>query len=385
MNTYHYHYGGEDYQRLQRSNAYLKDFEATLDAASNIVELADALYANTSIENVRANIHDSFAGTRLPSEVLVFFEALGSRPNLKRIFLGTFRYPQQAHLQVQPLSLSLIQASQLTFLEVCGLELTGTSSDFTTLGASLQNHLSLREVKIYNCRLPDEQQEETLLDPLLRSLGSIRSLQRIVMNAPVRHALGGLTSEALGVLCSGHLQAIGLLGFSFDESHVKSFCTALTNNSSLKELCLGKVQLGTKGDLAVARLLRSNSSALEYLDMQLEANESPLQMAAALVENTRLKHLFVHGSITPISQQAFAEAIPLNYGMESLELMDGSPYMVAIRFYLRMNGIIARAGLTSKARSQSQQRWREVLITQRDDLSAIFYLLSRNPLVCYNE
>ena len=232
----------QDYQLLLQNSISLQNLETSLDAASDLVGLGDALYANTSITNVRAHIHDSFSG-QPPSEVLVFFEALGSRPKLHKLFFGPLRYPKQARIPIQALSLSLIQASSLILMELCGLELSGSMSDFSTLAASLQNHPSLQEVKIYNCQLADrnhyhradddgvvtsttDQNAETdtyALNPLVQALATIRSLQRLVLNASVKNELGQLRDESLNYLClAPHLSSIGLLGFSLNETHIEA-------------------------------------------------------------------------------------------------------------------------------------------------------------------
>ena len=408
MDSFH----DQDYQFLRQNHAFLQDFETSLDAATNILELGEALHANTSLTSVRAHIHDSFSG-KSPSEILVFFEALGSRPKLQKLFFGPLRYPKQARIPIQALSLSLIQASNLQLMELCGLELSGSMSDFTTLGASLQKHPSLQEVKIFNCRLAshedagadldtDAHKDTYALNPLLSALSSIRSLQRIVLNASVKNELGKVNAASLGLLCfAPNLQSIGLLGFSLDETHMAAMIPGLcpnennSNPSLLKELCLGTVRLGAKGDKAFAQILQSNTT-LEYIDLQLEEGESPVQIAQALAENSNingsLRHLFVHGKITPVSQKAFAEAIQFNYVLESLELMNGSIHLPAIRFYLRMNALGRRELLEqmdsgneahTNTSNDTKAKWMEALISQRKDIAALFYLLSMNPLLCY--
>ena len=340
----------QDYQLLRQNNASLQNFETSLDAASNLLELGDALHANTSLKALRAHIHNSFSG-QSPSEVLVFFEALGSRPKLQKMFFGPLRYPKQAQIPIQALSLSLIQASSLILMELCGLELSGSMSDFNTLGAALHNHPSLQEVKIYNCQLAHRRDDEYTteidtatkadvdtyaLNPLVKALSSIRSLQRLVLNALVKNELGKLEGESLGLLClAPNLHSIGLLGFSLDETHIAAMIPGLaqngTNNnpSALKELCLGTIRLGTNGDKLFAQILQSNRT-LEYVDLQLEEGESPVNIAQALGENSNingsLRHLFIHGDITLASQKAFVDAIQYNYVLESLARIDERQY-----------------------------------------------------------
>ena len=413
MDSFH----DQDYQLLRQNNASLQNFETSLDAASNLLELGDALHANTSLKVVRANIHNSFSG-QPPPEILVFFEALGSRPKLQKIFFGPLRYPKQARIPIQALSLSLIQASGLILMELCALELSGSMSDFNTLGAALQNHPSLQEVKIYNCQLAHRSDDESTaeidtdtnadidtyaLNPLVKAIASIRPLQRLVLNASVKNELGKLEGESLGLLClAPNLHSIGLLGFSLDETHMAAMIPGLAQNASsnnpsaLKELCLGTVRLGTKGDKAFAQALESNRT-LAYVDLQLEEGESPVHIAEALAENSNingsLRHLFIHGDITPVSQKAFADAIQYNYVLESLELMNGSIHLPAIHFYLRMNALGRKELLEqidsveeaiNDCTNKTKEKWMEVLISQRKDISSLFYLLSMNPLLCYS-
>ncbi|CAB9504991.1 expressed unknown protein [Seminavis robusta] len=390
---------------VHAGSAPIRDFQAILDASTRIVELSDSLQQphHSSIESVRCLIHESFSG-RLPSEVLVFFEALGSRPKLQKLFWN-FHRRHYAPLPLQALSLCLIQASRLALLEVCGLELNGTNSDFTTLAASIQNHPSLEEIKISNCRVPPEhldQQQEYPLDALVQSMATIPHLRRIVLQSSTQDSLGKLRPESIALLMTTrahNLQAMGLLGFSFQEKHLVAISNALcssSSSSSLKELYLGNIQLGSKGDLALARMLRrqeesstthnNTASSLEYLDLQFQPHESPIEIARSLPHNTTLKHFFVHGNLTQVSQQAFAHAIQQNYHLQSLELMNGSPYLTEIRFYLKMNALVGRAELLLEDNDNnnhgSRAKWVDKLVSQRDDLSALFYLLSRNPLLC---
>jgi hypothetical protein len=407
------------YQQGNHPHAAPKHFEAILDAGSDIVDLAECLRTQTSIESVRVHIHDSFSG-RLPSEVLVLFEALGTRPQLTKLFLG-FHRRHYARLPLQALSLALIQASRLTTLEVRGLQLDGTQSDFTTLAASLQNHPSLEEIKISNCQIPahtsasspdnysDNDEHSAPLDALVRALTTISSLRRINIQSSTQDSLGKIKHDTLGLLCqaTNNLHAIGLLGFTFDEQHLISLSNGLcsgssSSSSSLKELYLGNIRLGTQGDAALARILQRPqqqpqadtndgpnnhllvpTTSLEYLDLQFQDFESPVEIALALVHNTTLRHFFVHGNLTSISQQTFARAIQHNYYLKSLELMNGSVHLAEIRFYLSMN-TLGRAQLLLEGTNNmsNSHEWVDKLISQRDNVSALFYLLSMNPLLC---
>ena len=83
-----------------------------------------------------------------------------------------------------------------------------------------------------------------------------------------------------------------------------------------------------------------------------------------------------------------------NYVLESMELMNGwSDHLPAIRFYLRMNAMGRRELLMEQkdnnhddgnnhAIGASKDKWVEALIAHRNDASALFYLLSVNPLLC---
>ena len=116
------------------------------------------------------------------------------------------------------------------------------------------------------------------------------------------------------------------------------------------------------------------------MDLQFSANASPIEVARAIPHNTSLRHLFVHGNLSAPSQQAFARAIQDNYHLQSLELMNGSVHLTEVRFYLRMNAL-GRAKLLSGG-SVSKTEWVDKLISERDNASGLFYLLSRHPLLC---
>jgi hypothetical protein len=273
------------------------------------------------------------------------------------------------------------------------LELDGTKSDFTTLAASLHNHPSLEEIKISNCRITQDNNNNNpyALDALVRAVATIQSLRRIIIQSSTQDSLGKLSHESLGILCqASNLHAIGLLGFTLEEQHLVAVSNGLCRPlsfSSLKELYLGTIQLGTQGDVALARILHSpqqqaNAGPLEYLDLQFRDCESPMEIAQALVHNTTLRHFFVHGNLTSTSQQAFACAIQHNYYLKSLELMNGSVHLAAIRFYLRMNSLGRAQLLLEGTNNNNHNKWVDKLVSQRDNVSALFYLLSMNPLLC---
>jgi len=420
MDNFHDHSN----QPLRQNNA--SHLEITLDAASNLLALAVALFANnTSIKSLKANIHQSFMAGTSHSEILFLFEALGSRPHLQEIVIRDLRrlrsHPnvQAAPLPIQALSLALIQASKLQVLQLSFLTFSGTTSDFTTLGASLQNHPSLQEIDISNCCLeapyreddyeageafamagePATQDNNCILDPLIKALATIQPLKKVTLNATIQNEMGNMSPASLGFLIrhSTNLQSIDLQGFALTHGHIAAMIPGLcgTQNdrlSSLKEICLGTIQLGELGDKSLAQILQSNTT-LEYVDLKLDDGDSSVHVAKALIDNHgSLRHLFIHGNITPISQQSFAEAMEFNYVLESMELMNGSAeYLPAIRFYLRMNAIGRRELLmgptdrsigNTNAIGASKSKWVEALITHRKDSSALFYLLSVNPLLC---
>lgn len=166
-----------------------------------------------------------------------------------------------------------------------------------------------------------------------------------------------------------------------NDGHIELMSDALCHNSTLRELTICSGNLGIASGRAMGSVLQANR-ILEKLEIQLNCGEDAIPITEVLQRNSTLKRLdlFFNGPINPRIREAFTEMLRCNYVLLDL---NGSVWRgqsnLELDFLLRLN----RAGrgdlLTEHA---TRKQWVETLISQQDDLSIVFSLLSMNPLIC---
>ena len=378
------------------------EVDITIDGSSDISQLITTLQTEgSSIETATVKIHaESFVGRSL-EEVISLFDAIGSLPSLRFLVLAS-RYASNTfyELPVQALAALWQKAKHLQTFLMRLMILAITDEDdqayeryfhiFEQWGNNLQNHQSLREFRIENCRLSGDLLEiyPGALNPVVRGLSTIPTLQYANFYSTENSNLGVPSGESLRFLFqSKTLERLGLRHFPLSAEHLHQICRALAHNTTLIELTLGPCIVKNRNqDESIAQMLRENST-LKRLIFKVECDNdtaspsSLLETAEALKTNVALKDLTIWGSITDESQKAFVTMMQSNYSIENLWI-DGTQEQdrEEIRFYAGLNEA-GRGNILGNTNSTRAQ-WLDSLILSRNNLDALFYFLSTNPLLC---
>jgi hypothetical protein len=134
---------------------------------------------------------------------------------------------------------------------------------------------------------------------------------------------------------------------------------------------------------------------LHHVELSLpEEAEDPcslIAIAKLMEENNSLKELRINSGITKIprdSQQAFFDMLRYkNFSLEILEFDDPSvrkiPYgkRKQMNFYLDLNRTGIRRNLLHAESDVTSQQWKDAVISNRNQSSVCYYLLSHNPAI----
>lgn len=344
------------------------------------------------------------------ADLLAIFEALGELPNLTKLRVDFVGRPLR--LPVVALANMLQRAPQLKQLVLEEVRLAGGVEELGGLADALRSHPSLQVVDLHCCVPADS--SITTLDPLINALAHVKSLTevflrntRIASNRRVPNhnnnnnfnlipnntinneeeeesaATTNWEGSSLTALCrSPSLRVLTLRDMAeVRDQHVELMADSLRLNDTLRELTVCSSHLGERAGEAMGQVLQVNRH-LQKLEIQLHSGEHAIPITDVLQANSSLKRLdlYFNGSISPRIREAFTEMLRRNYVLLDL---NGSVWRgqsnSEIDFYLRLN----RAGrgdlLTEHA---TRARWVDTMISQKDDLSIVFSLLSMNPSVC---
>jgi hypothetical protein len=389
------------------------EVEIILDGSSDITELIQSLRNKEStklILKASVSIHSGSVANRYSrEEVSSLFEALGSLSSLRHMAVSS-RVFGLYELPVEALCSFWRGAKQLETFFMRIMTITSSNEEeedenneynnndsrppfllrsFEEFGEALRNHRVLKEFRIESCQLSEELQESCALDPLVHALATIPTLQVVSFTGTRISGLGILSGESLGSLCQSatSLKSLSLRHFRITEEHTRRICPAIAASTTLKELTLGKCQSDNKHlDASMAQMLRDNSS-LERFCLQLAESDSTaggidlVEMAEALESNVTLKELTIWGATTEKSQKSFVDMIQINCTLENLWLDETLvQFQSEIFLYVSLNQAGRRRLLEDSNATKNQ--WVNVLISGRNSLDSIFYLLSMNPLLC---
>jgi hypothetical protein len=143
------------------------DLQLWLNAASNIPDLTDALWHNTSVQEVLLLIHESFGRGQPEHEVLLLFAVLGRLPRLSRLYFNTYRFPFVATLPVRCFANVFRSARNLVEFKLWRTDLLCVSSSSSSASS---------EEKLEQQGQQQNEQREPL-EAWAMALASTRSLQ----------------------------------------------------------------------------------------------------------------------------------------------------------------------------------------------------------------
>lgn len=321
-----------------------------------------------------------FSELRVTQEEMVdVFQAAGVLSNLKTLVLTDF---EDNALPVKCLADFIHNAQELHTLRLDSIRITGNRVDMDDLCASLMTHPSLEEIYLSGCIPADE---TTILEPIARSIANIHSLKLVEIVETSFPPSGAWTGGSLAELCrSDSLEVLRVRGIRFlmDED-ILLMAKALNSNKAMKQLWLLSCELGFQGvgPTAIAEMLRNNSS-LEILGLnRLCFNRHAMIIADALKANSSLRglHLCLRDGLSSEVRDYYANIVEENYALEKVSGgLIGSDSQV--EFFLRLN----RAGRKTLLQDENcaKKKWITALESQSNDVSALYYLLSRKPSLC---
>lgn len=419
--------------RLRQNLEDFTDLQLWLNEASNIPDLTDALWHNTSVQEVLLLIHESFGGPE--HEVLLLFAVLGRLPQLSRLYFNTYRFPFVATLPVRCFANVFRSARNLVEFKLWRTDLCVSSSreekgeqeqghqneqrgPLEAWAMALASSRSLREFRLIKCRLTAEKDNEGdhntnitnadhrtrrwastgahsrlqrervsqwgnqslnsigcprptgTLDPVLQALAKLPHLRDVELSATTLAALGDLSQTTLRqILLAPSLQTFSLNNFDLSEEACVAIAQALLYQDNV--LAENKNRRTTNNPSPSSR---SFSHAPEH-----NHATSP-DKHQSTVQSLRLAGVGSTASMfTKPIREAFRQALQYNYRLERLFLFDSRNLQQEIDFYMKLNRL-GRGRLLQHPLA-SRREWVETLVYVRHDLDCLFYFLSIHPLL----
>lgn len=363
-------------------------------------------------------VHDRSALANNPvtdADLMAIFEVLAELPNLQKLRVDFVGRPLR--LPVAALAVVLQRSVLLKQLVLEEVRLAGTPEQLEAVAEALRAHPALEIVDLHCCTPADISQ--STLDPLVSALAHIKTLTevllrntRIASNRRVNNQNNNFNlipnnlvngnniinngeeeedttintnweGSSLTALCRS--PSLRILTFrdmaEIRDKHVELMAESLRSNVTLRELTLCSSHLGERSGRAMGQVLLANRH-LQKLEIQLNSGEHAIPVTEVLQANSSLRRLdlYFNGHISPRIREAFTEMLRRNYVLLDL---NGSVWRgqsnSEIDFYLRLNRA-GRGDLLTEHTSRAQ--WLDTLISQKDDLSIVFSLLSMNPSMC---
>ena len=317
-------------------------------------------------------------------DLVAIFRALSGFSCMKQCFVKKI-----VSLPARALAAIISRQSLLQFLYLQNVSLSGEQEDFDSLAQAFRHHTGLRKIRLYMFR--PSISTSTCLDSVVSAIAAIPCLEEvslihsklIVADAEEQKPWDG---KCLLDLCKARNLKMLTLTFSteLNDNHIGDISKALQTNKSIKNVSIRSNNLGKDAGVAVGRLLKSNSK-LERLRLQLSQDDHAVPIVEALHENTNLQRL---GLVLPRRENdkrlhltdKLADMLrKSNYNLVQMDLVGLTNNVEEILFFLKVNQA-GRKRLLSQGAARDQ--WVQTLISHNDDLSVMFYFLSKNPTLC---
>jgi hypothetical protein len=397
-------------EQLCKNSSEMTKIRLALDENSDVPALLNALFTNTTVQEVNVDIYDNFRHrSDSTAEILQLFAALSSLPNLYRLWLDSGREGSPFYtLPVQALALVLQQAPQMTRLALYDVELFGGLAEFQQLELALEQHTKLHDFGLVGCRLADETIQSTctttsttyagdctiLSNVIGKSLATLPSLEWVELSGQEFDALGTLSPGSLGSLCeSSSLTKLMLDNFELSDPHIVAMSSVLAESTTIQEI-KWTFEIGVSGCTALSHMLNINSSlenvTLHLNDVLTDNNnkkEDPtLLIAQGLEQNQSIEYftLFGPAKISSTTQEAFVALLRQNTSLVhcSIDLEHcgrlSDKLQAESELYLKLNEV----GRKQLFDSAPPQQWIDTLWKLRHNLDGLYYLISVNPTLC---
>ena len=359
----------------------MKVFHLNVDVGE--AEASSLLRGNRNSECVTVETKLQIVPT---NELGAIFEGLAAFTGMKQFFVKKI-----VSLPAQSLARVVEQQEQLDFLYLQNVSLSGEQEDFQALTEALRYHKGLRKIRFYMVR--PSLRTAASLNPVISAVAAIPNLEEVTLihcNLTDDHNgddEDDWDGRSLLDLCGSKSLKILTLTFSTElkDQHIEQMVAALQSNKTLQNVSIRAQHLGPAAGISLGNLLNSNPK-LERLRVQLSSDEHAVPIVEALHQNTNLQRL---GLILPqkdnkgMREQVLGKMTDMlrksNYNLLQMDLVGLSTNVEEIRFYLKVNQAGRKSLLAGGA---TRDEWVRTICNHNNDLSVMYYFLSRNPNVC---
>jgi len=327
-----------------------------------------------------------------------------------------FRGAAAAGLPLRSLLVCAENMTNLVTLRLFNVRLqASTPNDLMELQEAIQSHPSLQRFTLESCCLADA---ISSIGPIMEGLANNPNVETIVLNDSHIVALNDNENDAVEATRAwlqylmAHSMSMKSLKLNMmpeiQNQHIIGLAETLMTNGAthnnnkstgLQELCIESATVHESGCLALVQWLETHPPSLERLELALYRNQDyivdedtmsargdinwdKVGMARALHHNKSLKHLHIFAE--NITEHGFPSAFCTmlrdhNTTLEHLtvgwEEIGNRQEEREMDFYLRLN----RAGRGTLTDEATKETWVNFILHHSKDLSALQYVLTRNP------
>lgn len=329
--------------------------------------------------------------------------------SLRSLYLSDFRFVNQQDANLDSFLGSLASCPNLAHVEIFANRHDVVPWSFTALGSlssapSLQS-LTLRRLELELTHVAAmEFSTLNVLDFNENALGDdgclvvTQAIQRANTVKELTLRSNRLTSRGCEpivnlLLTCNQVERLNLACNDLQDEGACALAVLVRQSNSLKHLELARCGISDVGCTQIAEAVVFNSSLLNLgLSFNHMTDTSYVAFAQALSHNITLKSINLQtnrNNITYRGCDALLEMLKENFTLEHLSTMLSSDSFTTyqtltggqIRTWLRLNQGGRRKFLLHEA-SATRADWIDAIRNVQDDLSAVFYLLNANPLIC---
>jgi hypothetical protein len=364
---------------LLRKNKYGPVLEMWLGRDAQLDSIASALRKNRTVTTVSVFVEDDFNECLLP-DLVGLFQAIGSLP-LQNLYIYSFG-PDCDVFPVRLLMELFERARKLEVLALYFIELSGKNKHFRAFEQALRRHPSIREFRLENCRISDEQLNTYSFYPFVEALRTLPKIEKVDLFATELGFLGTMNCETIAALAAIKLTSLSLINFPLGNDHINALSNAIAENEILTDL---SISCDPKYCSALAPMISTNKT-LTSVKVRLEAmdNDGFLQsVAMGLKDNTSITRFELQAVdqdyMSEDSQRAFADMLEENITVEHMDIggWTSEDAKMKARFFLKLNQTGKRGLMQNLGASKDELV--DALADAGDDLSCLNHFLATKP------
>jgi hypothetical protein len=284
----------------------------------------------------------------------------------------------------------LNQAINLEDLTIIYVQLDiGNNSEFNDC---LRYHQKLKVFKILYCQFPEFLRDEDYLNGIILTLSKIPTLQKVLFSPISDSGLGEISMEAITRLCKSldNLVQLQIFGFSAPSgtTNLAPVTRALEEKNTIKDLRL-PISFNKDSWIGIAKLIDS-SNILETLILDVsflpkQDEKVILILAEALQQNTTLSRLDIFcnddNCFDEKTLEKFGFSLESNFSLRDVSFFcrQGACTTPLNDLYTKLNSLNRGDVLHGDS---IRSEWVDKLFEATEDISCLYYFLSRNPSLC---